>query len=241
MKSIQIVDMEHFRGKHRGETVFVVGNGPSLTYDMLDKLQGRTTLAMNNIALAFPHTDWRPTYYLNVSRTFKGDNHWIEQGLKAINASEHTFLWVRNALIPILYGAESPITLLSCATVPLWFEDKTACISRYGSSVYSALHIAEHMGFGQIFLLGCDLGYTKGIDTEKQEDNSHFDKDYLGKDRILLMSRETLIRDEARTYDSHIIAAINLRQARIRVSVCTKETPLTDIYEYVSFEEALGE
>lgn len=238
-KSIQIVDMEHFKDIHRGEKVFMIGNGPSLTYDMLDKLQGHTTIAMNNIAISFSRTDWRPTYYMNVSRSFRGDKHWMDLGMEAINESGHSFLWVRNVLVPIMSGSKAPITLLSCATVPLWFEDKTACISRYGSSMQSALHIAQHMGFGQIFLLGCDLGYVNSIDTEGIEDFAHFDKNYLGSHRILLMSRENLIRDETRTYDAHVLAAMVLRQARIRVYICSEESPLTDIYEYVPFDEAI--
>jgi len=68
---MRIYDMSYFNKKHIGEKLFIIGNGPSLTYEILDSLKNETTIAMNNIAIAYPHTDWRPTYYLNVSRSLQ--------------------------------------------------------------------------------------------------------------------------------------------------------------------------
>ncbi len=48
---------------HRGERCFVVGNGPSLKVDDLDKLVGEITFASHRIFLDFEQTQWWPTYY----------------------------------------------------------------------------------------------------------------------------------------------------------------------------------
>ena len=51
------------RDRHRGQRGVVIGNGPSLRVEDLDRLGGEVTFASNKIFLAFPETSWRPTYY----------------------------------------------------------------------------------------------------------------------------------------------------------------------------------
>ncbi len=59
---------------HRGKRCFVVGNGPSLKIDDLDKLTGEITFASNRIFLAFEETQWRPTYYTMCDAVVGRDN-----------------------------------------------------------------------------------------------------------------------------------------------------------------------
>ena len=56
-----------FKNIHSGERCFIIGNGPSLNADDLDKLaeQGYVTFAFNRIYHIFDQTDWRPTYYMS--------------------------------------------------------------------------------------------------------------------------------------------------------------------------------
>jgi hypothetical protein len=230
-----VFDLEKFKDKHSAEKVFMIGNGPSLSYNILDRLQGYTTIAMNNIALAFPHTDWRPTYYLNVTRSLRHDTYWQSLGMKAINAAEHSFIWARSILVLLKNAPDAGVTFLSCSNSPMWYKDKTATISRWGSSMHAALQIAEYMRFGQIFLLGCDLGYQLGAGNELQ---AHFTDNYLGPRKNSQIVGANLFVDEVRSYDAHVLASINLRKAGIHVYTCTKG-PLTNMYNYVSFEDAL--
>jgi hypothetical protein len=51
------------KGVHQGRRAFLIGNGPSLTVEDLDRLQGEITFASNKIDLIFDQTAWRPTYY----------------------------------------------------------------------------------------------------------------------------------------------------------------------------------
>ena len=132
-------------------------------------------------------------------------------------------------------ASNAGVTFLSCSNLPVWFKDKTATVSRWGSSMQSALQIAEHMRFGQIFILGCDLGYQLGTGNELQ---AHFIDDYLGPRKNSQINRANLAVDEVRTYDAHVLAAINLRRAGIYVYTCTKG-PLTNMYNYIPFEDAL--
>jgi hypothetical protein len=235
---MEIVDMKHYYRKHAHETVFMIGNGPSLTYEMLDKLQGHKTIAMNNIAVAFPHTDWRPTYYLNVTRSFQYDAFWQDRGIEAINEAECSFLWAKNIMVPLRRGADARIVIMSCIDIPVWFMDQSDCVSRYGSSMFSALQIAHFMGFDQLFLVGCDLGYQKSAEAGK--DVAHFTEEYLGPKWIKHqgIGAERLLRDEIRTYDAHAIAAPTLRAGGRHIFTCSRG-PLLRIYDHVPFEEAL--
>ena len=52
-----------FKNKHFGKRCFIIGNGPSLRIEDLEKLSGEITFAANKIYLAFEKTSWRPTYY----------------------------------------------------------------------------------------------------------------------------------------------------------------------------------
>ena len=55
------------KDSHKGEKCFVIGNGPSLTAEDLNRLQdsGIPTFAMNRVFKFFPQTKWRPTYYIS--------------------------------------------------------------------------------------------------------------------------------------------------------------------------------
>src|SRR5699024_7865108 len=55
--------IEALRNCHKGERCFIIGNGPSLRAEDLDKLKNEITFACNRINLIFDQTDWRPTYY----------------------------------------------------------------------------------------------------------------------------------------------------------------------------------
>jgi len=214
----------------------MIGNGPSLTPAVLDSLKGQTTIAMNNIALAFPATDWRPTYYLNVTKSFYSDPYWQEQGIKAMEAAEHSFIWAHNLSVPMKYNPDASMSVLSCMTRPIWNNNAAMCVSRWGSSMFAALQIAAYMGFGYIYFIGCDLEYSANIDTDNHVDNAHFHNDYLGDEYPLKPHR--IRTDEIRTYVTHEIAKPRLLDLGRYVYICNGG-PLRRLYEYIPLKEAI--
>jgi hypothetical protein len=52
---IRTRQIRQFRNRHPGERCFIIGNGPSLAIDDLDRLRSKTTFASNKIYLAFDH------------------------------------------------------------------------------------------------------------------------------------------------------------------------------------------
>ena len=235
-----ITGLNTFKDIHEDEKVFMVGTGPSLTYEMLDQLEGQYTFAMNNIAIAFPHTKWRPYYYLNVSRSLLKYGHWAKCATEAVQTAKHTFYWCRN--LPHAGRAEHAdckFTLLSCHNYPVFELDCWENVSRFGSSMFTALQLAIYMGFRRIYLIGCDLGYLDGADPTKMRDNAHFDNDYLGKERRewMIMHKASLALDELRTLVAHQLTAVKVFSMGGFVVTCTPR--LERIYPRMDFEDAL--
>ena len=59
------------KDSHKGERCFIIGNGPSLSADDLDKLIDEDCFGVNEIHKIFPKTNWRPKYYLIMDRYSK--------------------------------------------------------------------------------------------------------------------------------------------------------------------------
>ncbi|MEH7386551.1 hypothetical protein V7147_14250, partial [Bacillus sp. JJ1521] len=62
-RNSQYQKLKKIKNKHMGQRCFIIGTGPSLTIEDLEKLRNEMTFSMNSICLAFDETDWRPTYY----------------------------------------------------------------------------------------------------------------------------------------------------------------------------------
>lgn len=129
---------------------------------------------------------------------------------------------------------------MSCHDWPVF---ETDCwnngISRWGTSMFSALQLAVYMGFSRIYLIGCDLGYQNGMDMANMKDNFHFDENYLGKDRKLwaVMNPGSMALDEARTVTAHQLTVLVVRRLGRWIFTCSPR--LEGIYPLRSFEEAL--
>jgi hypothetical protein len=55
--------LKSFKNIHEGKRCFIIGNGPSLKTEDLEKLKNEYTFAANKIYVVFDETDWCPTYY----------------------------------------------------------------------------------------------------------------------------------------------------------------------------------
>ena len=58
-------EIKSYKNIHKGQRCFIIGTGPSLTADDLNKLKNEVTFGSNRIFEIFSQTDWRPTYYMN--------------------------------------------------------------------------------------------------------------------------------------------------------------------------------
>lgn len=114
-------ELDIFKNKHSGETVVLVGNGPSLAKTNLDLIKKNKipSIAMNRINLIFNSTSWRPTYYLYASSNIYNE-HWGDRWKSSVNymieSKTACFIWKKfeNDLITNLKKFENVY----------WFEAK---------------------------------------------------------------------------------------------------------------------
>ena len=57
--------LKKYKNIHKGQRCFIIGTGPSLSVEDLEKLKGEITFGSNRIFEIYSQTDWRPTYYMN--------------------------------------------------------------------------------------------------------------------------------------------------------------------------------
>ena len=203
----------------KGKRCFILGNGPSLTIDDLNKLKNEDTFAFNRIYFMFDKTEWRPTYYMCVDVGVLGMNLPTIEKLKLPNIilSDIARKSVKDCSSNIHY-----IYDYSRFKVNRWGFD-TPYISEDVSDhccfcftvTYDAIQLAIYMGYSEIYLLGVDHNYSVKTDSKGHITRDESVKDYfegLEKTAITAMNYEatTAAFEAARRYaDNHNIVIKN--------------------------------
>lgn len=77
--SLDSQKLKLYKDIHKGKRCFIIGNGPSLRAEDLNKLSDEITLCGNRIYEIFDKTKWRPTYFFCI------DNDGMEEIVNAIS------------------------------------------------------------------------------------------------------------------------------------------------------------
>lgn len=145
---------------HQGKRCFIIGNGPSLRIEDLDKLTGEYTFATNKIDCLFPKTKWRPTYYI------LGDNGFVKH--YANNARlvpcEKIFVGLQYTDERYRYkGMDNVIFFLKSDVydndIPKVSLDLETEVHAGHTTLFMAAEFAMYMGFSEIYFIGCDCNY----------------------------------------------------------------------------------
>ena len=185
------------RNRYHGQSLFVVGNGPSLNTVDLDRLSQYHTFAANKIYLLYDRTDWRPDFYLTLDWRVTPDNY---EEINQLRGSQFFFPHrFRNLLRDgdDVYWYES---LSAGRSLPEKFERNAERGVRGGGTVLTAaMQLGYFLGFHKIFLIGVDASYSipstvlqsggdrfgTGVEINLQstqnDDINHFDPRYFGK------------------------------------------------------------
>lgn len=177
--------IQKYKGIHKGERCFIVGQGPSLTIEDLEKIKGEISFTVNSGPAVYKKTDWRAQYYAAF------DDFVFDRVRKLVD-SEYKFsgIFVNN-IDSKNFNHETPLrsiedreemvflpTDFSCTycldTVwdeyfPSFFNsagfsnDITERIYSGTTVVYTCIQIAAYMGFNEIYLLGVDCDYSMEI------------------------------------------------------------------------------
>lgn len=176
LKSKKTIKELNLKNKFLGKRCFIIGNGPSLTVEDLNKLRNEDCFASNLIFKIFNKTDWRPKFYFiqdryakignfldktKISYIFIGDYFWRTREFNNKNAyCFHTKRIIKNKNLKFSTDVEK-------------------CIYDGGTITYTMLQIAVYMGYKEIYLLGMDHNYERVIDNKRKitinnHQKSHF-------------------------------------------------------------------
>ncbi|MEH7129314.1 6-hydroxymethylpterin diphosphokinase MptE-like protein [Neobacillus drentensis] len=170
--------LKKLRNKHKGGRCFIVGNGPSLTVEDLDKLKNETTFAFNRIYYIFDKTDWRPTYYCCE------DDKTILKSREEINN-----LKLDNTFFPVNFTWDYKIHFKNAnyfifkiggrKVEPRFSKDIIKGIYWGNTVAYTAIQMAVYMGIKEIYLLGIDHNFNKMVNDKGEIIIDQTAKDYF--------------------------------------------------------------
>ena len=228
------------KDSRKGEKCFVIGNGPSLTAEDLNRIQdsGIPSFAMNRVFKFFPQTKWRPTYYLSEDILLLKDTipdveaipseitfipvnlHWYEN----IDVKNARYFWMD-------YGSELKETFglsLDCAHA----------VRCRGTVTTTCIQFALYMGFTEIYLLGIDHNYSKSIDMNGNVVEDRSVRDYF-VDNYDADIKDQVVHDmRAPTLAFGDVEQLSRRLGTFRVFNATRGGKL-EVFERVSFEDAV--
>jgi hypothetical protein len=166
-----------------GERIFLVGNGPSLNETPLRHLDSEYTFGVNKIYKTFDSTDWRPDFYFAIFGPYYIERWDHGEGVEQIRAmAEGGVKCFLNAALESVVGTHENIKYITrfslhsdyvpfhkydvkdIETLPLdhlyeyWSDDVSNVVYEY-HSMYCMMQIAAYLGFDEVYLLGCDLGF----------------------------------------------------------------------------------
>ena len=236
--------IEHLKGVGRGKRVFMIGNGPSLDPADLDQIKDEDSIAMNRIAMIYPKTLWRPSYYV-----FSSDNcrHYVWGG--AWSRSIHEAAWepktqpliweryreeieARSGVLPSWTVFLDSITEHGAGREESFSKNADVSIDKSGTTMNVALQLAFYMEYDEVYLLGCDSNWETATNTPGTGDPNHFDADYHA-------SIADGPAEFVRMNDTHKVARIAFDEAGRTIMNLTKGSALT-AYETGTLEEVVS-
>ncbi|MGG3564211.1 6-hydroxymethylpterin diphosphokinase MptE-like protein [Neobacillus rhizosphaerae] len=174
--------VKKYKDIHIGESCFIIGNGPSLTGEDLNKIKNQISFSSNRINLFLDDTKWSPYYYTFIDARM------------AVNFFDEVYNMRKKQMFVVVTDAGySPLKKhfgKECvflrsyhehekSGLPKFSEDLSEKLNTHGTVTYANIQLAIYMGFKNIYLIGVDNNYA----INKQEDGSiEINKELIGKD-----------------------------------------------------------
>lgn len=185
--------LQAFKDIHKGERLFVIATGPSLTLEDVDMLKDEQTFSMNSCYKMFDKTEWRPSYYaIFDNRVFQLLHDELQkQSLSCAFCPSLNFDWNKEFVhkIPIEWDWKFLFQEYDTFVKHGFSNDISKKVCTGSNVVYVIFQIAFYMGFSEIYILGadCTMGthskiaaYQGGEDKKEQAliPNGHIIADY---------------------------------------------------------------
>lgn len=205
-----------FRGKYAGRRCFIIGNGPSLRIQDLDRLHafGETCFGFNVIHKLYDRTEWRPDFVCVKDPLVMAQNY------RCIKDNNSCPVFISD--VKYFYSWDSGKNEYPFHDVQerLYFSDDIVMGCSCGASVsYTAIQICAYMGFSEIYLLGMDCSNWQ----------EHFDNDYWSEDEAFRAP------DEAKIFHAYRMAEQYSKSHGFRIFNATRGGKL-EVFERVDFD-----
>ncbi|MFG6333818.1 MAG: DUF115 domain-containing protein [Lachnospiraceae bacterium] len=226
-KNIRYDYLLKYKNLHCGKRCFIIGNGPSLSVQDLEKLylSGEISFGSNKIYNIFNSTRWRPNYYVI------GDS--IVYSNNKGNIPLDSICFIRD-----FYGKSSRKDSVNWYPskgeryypgYPQFSDDLLQGVYGGRTVTYDMLQIAVYMGFKELYLLGVDFSWGEG------KNSAHF---YKNDDEDPLIKEAMKYKDEQR--HAYLTAKRYADTHDIKIYNATRGGNL-DIFERVSFDVLFSE
>ena len=153
--------LRQLRNRYQGKRCFIVCNGPSLKAEDLERIHrnGDFSFASNKIDKIFPQTSWRPSFYTIMDESYQysmlGTMNTVPAGIKFFRRNSYcTTRKVQGDCIWL--NADGDRALLDN---PRFAEDCTDVVYTIATVTYVMFELAVHMGFRELYIIGCDNSY----------------------------------------------------------------------------------
>ena len=166
------------KDKHKGEIGFLIGNGPSVRIEDLERLQDKVTFCCNRFYLAYDRMKFRSTYLVSTDKQMIRD---FGAEMVAMHPGEVFFV-----------SDESPnilgdfIWFRSISRTPIEFSENVYhFVMPGGGTLITAIQIGHHMGITKFVLYGVDHSFkfetnenAKDIWESARGEGNHFIQNY---------------------------------------------------------------
>ena len=241
-----------FQGKHAGERCFILGNGPSLRNETLSLLKNETIFTVNQIARLNAISDLRLKYHFWVDSNFFSIDVNKPEDMELLSTMRDVGRYGDDVVcfFPIeqydfcqKFNLESYLNIHYFAHSSIIHENYSERIDfcRYtpgfGTVVQNCITMAIYMGFGEIYLLGCDnTGIMVTLKTALQSNDENDYAYELSRNEIKRMSSmvsKGSIEDYATSYANTLRDYRILREycdtKRIKLVNCSSTTVIDSI------------
>lgn len=186
---------------HKGQRCFIIGNGPSLKAEDLEKIHqnGDISIGMNRIYEIFQETAWRPDYYMAIDR-------YIIRKFRdqLMHAKVKKYFMISNEINSIFHDSfcrDQLIELnISCPHTACWSDEVDKILPVSGTSVYAAAQLAVYMGINEIILLGVDntfnvnkMHFYTGNHVDPEIEHSSINRGIISADEFMYYHSTSLL------------------------------------------------
>ena len=161
--------VQKFHNLYQGQKCFIIGNGPSLAIEDLEKLKNEVTFACNSIYGLYSRTEWRPTFWCawddvfceSILKERKNVKYLLSNCDAAFtSANKNTRLLRSDVDFSNLFFVRARWKSDEKSGLSLFSDDCSSYCYASGTVTYLMLQLAVYMGFHEIYLLGIDMSYS---------------------------------------------------------------------------------